>query len=179
MSIYIPPNASWAQLPNEPTEMYARFLFHVTQGPSRNLAKTADAWKAKFGYKTRHKNNGVGTRNALTGDWDRWSSEWQWRERSARFDVYMIQQVIPEIAGIIFECVKLYALKVYEVLSDPEIKPEDWSTASEALQTLTGFISPESIASASLHHSGNSGTDSKQLTEPNDSSSSDATGNGS
>lgn len=165
-ALYFPLDAPWSQLEDEPDELYAQFVFFLGMGPSRTITRASELWLERFGYTRRHKSGRPPAPHARdgAGNWDINARSWRWRERAARFDVYTIRQVVPEIAGIIFESIKLYALKVHEVLSDPNVKPKGWREASEAIEALTRFISPESIALAALHHAGDAGTDSNSLT---------------
>ena len=126
----------WEKREDESSEAYTRFLIFRNLGPTRNVKKAYEVASGK-----------ENSRKSETQQWYNDSSQFDWRERAAQWDIAQLSSVVPETTGMIYQAVRQYALVVLEQLESGKFKPKSWSALQHALVTLTQLVSPEVIAS--------------------------------
>lgn len=149
MADEIESKSAWEQRADEPSEAYARFLIYRNLGPGRTL---------DLAYKIAN----VGKRrksSQRSGTWQDNSTAFAWRERAARWDVYTLNQVVPETAAYIFQSIKEFARLTLESLNSGKYSPKNWVEVRDSLVVLASFVSPEVIAHAVDNASGTGDAD--------------------
>jgi hypothetical protein len=122
----------WDQIEGESPEAYARFLVYRNLGIGRSVASAIETL-GKSGKK----------RN---GQWEHDSSEFNWVDRAAAWDISNAKRVGESVVLMYIETLKAMWAKTLAVAVDKTTKPRGWEELIETVTTLGAFIPQETVA---------------------------------
>jgi len=149
----------WEQWPGEPLDWYSNFLIYLSMGRGRSVNKayrlaTKVAAKQSDDQQVRMLGeilDELPLPDRSTATWWRRAAQWKWEERAARYDVYVLSQLVPQTVTTIFEVIGEFANVVLTKLKSAELQPESWSEIKGAVETLASYISPDIIQATVTH----------------------------
>jgi hypothetical protein len=129
----------WDQLPGEAGAAYARFLIYRNLGPARSLQSAyqayADSGKVQKGSKKLH----------ASGQWQKDAKQFEWAERAQAWDIHMLTHQGREVVLNFIAGLQKLSQKALAALSDENIKPSDWHSVVNAINTIGNFIPGETV----------------------------------
>lgn len=131
----------WEQVDGEPNEAYARFLVYRNLGPSRSL----DAAYLVHGGGAAKRGK---PQQRASGQWMHDSSKFNWVERATAWDVSQLDSIVPGSVATIYKLIGEFARVTLMQIQSGKIKPRNWQQAMDAVNVLSGFITPESASAA-------------------------------
>lgn len=127
---------AWEQLPDEPSEAYARFLIYRNLGASRSLDSA---------YKTTTEVSKGNKKYRAPGQWRDDCVKYEWVQRSLAWDIEMMSTVGVSTVIRFINALDAIAQKSLATLVDPTKRPKDWKAAVDAINTLGSFIPAETV----------------------------------
>lgn len=143
---------SWEQREDEPDRAYASFLVYLMLGPGRTLEKAYQNASARNRKKTQ-----------ASGTWTYYSTQYNWIERAAAYDVDMLSKHGTEVVvNWVQSLVKLSEI-AFEKVTSGTVEIRNLSQLLEVINVLGNFVTPETIQAAREFVSGDLG---KPVNEP-------------
>lgn len=134
--------APWDQMEGEPAPAYARFLSYRNLGPSRTILR---AEAALNNGKPKEKGSKPGS------TWAQDSATYGWVARADAWDVSNLQRAGEQFVVRFVEILRRYSLRTLEAIEAGSIKPNDWRSLTEAVTTLSAFVSPAALAAVAAN----------------------------
>lgn len=131
----------WNQLDGEDAADYAKFLVYRNLGPGRSLDRAYRAYRRRRVTKS-------GAPLQAPGSWAKLSVRYEWVNRASRWDVYHLEQAVPEVVSTIFALIGEFARKTLESVQSGAVSPRNWDDVLRAIDGLTALVSPEAAAAA-------------------------------
>jgi len=163
--VLAPPVHAWDQQPGESSTQYADFLTYMALGRGRTID---GAYRAKYLSLQRvsaanDTYDPLPAKNVLSpvkasGPWWQMASRWRWEERASKHDVFALSQLVPQTVTDIFKVIGAFAKVTLEALENGSVKPQQWSEAKGAVETLASYVSPD-IIQATVNHAGDAAGD--------------------
>lgn len=132
------------RLPDESDEAYARFLLYLHLGPGRSIEA---AYRLYYTNRTSGAKAKNGDRRRRSGQWERDSRTYHWKERASKWDVKLLTSLVPGSIARILHAIDQMALRTVQMLESDHVKPKTWGDLLNAVSLLGSVISPEVIAS--------------------------------